>query len=201
MQKNDEEVLRDILEQFERIKSDAGIIPDEDYQKELEEMFGVSLEEMNAEATVVLQSQTIEIEIINEDAVFPSYNYPTDSGFDLYSVEEVTIPAFGRALIGTGLKFSFSEGYEIQIRPKSGLAINQGLTVLNTPGTVDAGYTGEIKVPVFNTNNTPFTITKRMKIAQAVLCPVKNGRFVNLVPVESISEKDRGDNGFGSTGI
>ena len=67
MQKNDEEVLRDILEQFERIKSDAGIIPDEDYQKELEEMFGVSLEEMNAEATVVLQSQTIEIEIINED--------------------------------------------------------------------------------------------------------------------------------------
>ena len=201
MGKSDEEILRDIMEQFERIKHDAGIEPDEDYQKELESLFGQSMEEMNAEATVMLQTQTIKVELINEEAVFPSYNYPTDSGFDLYSTEEITLPPFGRALVGTGLKFSFSEGYEIQVRPKSGLAINQGLTVLNTPGTVDAGYTGEIKVPVFNTNNSPFTITKKMKIAQAVLCPVKNGRFVDLIPVDKIEDRDRGDNGFGSTGI
>lgn len=201
MSKSDEEILKNIMEQFERIKNDVGIEPDEDYQKELESLFGQSMEEMNAEATVMLQTQTVKVELTNDEAVFPSYNYPTDSGFDLYSVEQITLPPFGRAAVSTGLKLSFDEGYEIQVRPKSGLALNQGLTVLNTPGTVDAGYTGEIKVIVFNTNNTPFTIPKRMKIAQAVLCPVKNGRFVDLVPVDEVEQRDRGDNGFGSTGI
>jgi dUTP pyrophosphatase len=81
------------------------------------------------------------------------------------------------------------------------LAIKQGLTVLNTPGTVDQGYTGEIQVIVFNTNNTTVTIQKGMKVAQAVLCPVVQGKFVSLEKVEQIGEKDRGDNGFGSTGI
>ena len=81
------------------------------------------------------------------------------------------------------------------------MAIKQGLTVLNTPGTVDQGYTGEIQVIVFNTNNYTVMIPKGMKVAQAVLCPVFNGKFVNLSLVESIEEKDRGDNGFGSTGI
>ena len=201
MEKNDEEILKDIMEQFEKIKNDAGIEPDEDYQRELEEMFGASIDEMNAEASIILQTQTIKIELVHEDAVFPSYNYPTDSGFDLYSIEEITLEPFGRALVPTGLKFNFNEGYEVQIRTKSGLAVNQGLMVLNSPGTVDQGYTGEIKVPVFNANPTKFTITKNMKVAQAVLCPVKNGRFVNLVPVDEIGEKDRGNNGFGSTGI
>ena len=201
MEKNDEEILKDIMEQFEKIKNDAGIEPDEDYQRELEEMFGASIDEMNAEASIILQTQTIEIELVHEDAVFPSYNYRTDSGFDLFSIEEITLEPFGRALVPTGLKFNFNEGYEVQIRTKSGLAVNQGLMVLNSPGTVDQGYTGEIKVPVFNANPTKFTITKNMKVAQAVLCPVKNGRFVNLVPVDEIGEKDRGNNGFGSTGI
>jgi dUTP pyrophosphatase len=81
------------------------------------------------------------------------------------------------------------------------LAINQGITVLNTPGTVDAGYTGELKVIVFNTNKTDFTITKGMKIAQAVFAPVINGRYINFQTVSEVEEKDRGNNGFGSTGI
>jgi len=80
MEKNDEEILKDIMEQFEKIKNDAGIEPDEDYQRELEEMFGASIDEMNAEASIILQTQTIEIELVHEDAVFPSYNCPTDSG-------------------------------------------------------------------------------------------------------------------------
>lgn len=138
---------------------------------------------------------------IHPDAVEPKYNYETDSGFDLHSVEEVEIPSFGRALVKTGLKFGLPSGCEIQVRPKSGLALKQGLTVLNTPGTVDEGYTGEIMVIVFNTNNTPFVINKGMKIAQAVLCPVYSGKMVELHEVVEISEKDRGDNGFGSTGI
>jgi dUTP pyrophosphatase len=108
---------------------------------------------------------------------------------------------FGRALIPTGLKFDIPDGSEIQVRPKSGLALKQGLTVLNTPGTVDSGYNGEIQVIVFNTNPKPFTIEKGMKIAQAVLCPVVNGNWVELIKVDSVDEKDRGDNGFGSTGI
>jgi dUTP pyrophosphatase len=125
----------------------------------------------------------------------------TDSGFDLHSTEEVILPPFGRSLIPTGLCFDIPDGYELQIRPKSGLAINQGLTILNTPGTADCGYTGEIKAIVFNTNQTEFTIPKGMKIAQAVLCPVVNGRWVDLVKVEQIKEKDRNSAGFGSTGI
>jgi dUTP pyrophosphatase len=81
------------------------------------------------------------------------------------------------------------------------LAINQGLMILNSPGTVDNGYTGEVKGIIFNTNNHPVTITKGMKIGQAVLCPVVNGKWVNLVQKNKVNEKDRGNNGFGSTGI
>jgi dUTP pyrophosphatase len=104
-------------------------------------------------------------------------------------------------LVPTGISFDIKDGYEIQVRSKSGLAINQGLMVLNSPGTVDNGYSGEVKVIVFNTNSHPVTITKGMKIGQAVLCPVVNGKWVNLVQKNKINEKDRGDNGFGSTGI
>ena len=201
IQKSDEEIWKDIYEQFNKIKEEIGIEPDEEYRKELEDMFGMSIDDMNEEAAISMLSQDIEIELIHPDAIFPSYNYPSDSGFDLYSVEEITLEPFGRAAVPTGLKFSFNEGYEIQVRTKSGLALNQGLLVANSPGTVDQGYTGEIKVVVFNANPTKFTISKGMKVAQAVLCPVKNGKFVNLLSVDKIGEKDRGDNGFGSTGI
>lgn len=138
---------------------------------------------------------------IHEDAVTPKYNYETDSGFDLHSVEQITIPSFGRALVKTGLKFELPMSSELQIRPKSGLALKEGLTVLNTPGTVDEGYTGEVMVIIFNTNNTDYTIKKGMKIAQAVLCPVHSGRLVELHEVKELNTKDRGENGFGSTGI
>jgi dUTP pyrophosphatase len=127
--------------------------------------------------------------------------YPTDSGFDLYSRIDLELPAFGRGLVPTGLKLSIPDEYEIQIRPKSGLAINMGLTVLNTPGTVDSGYVGEIQVIVYNTNNYPIKVTKGMKVAQAVLCPVANGKYVVFDVVDKIDNKDRGENGFGSTGI
>jgi dUTP pyrophosphatase len=138
---------------------------------------------------------------LHPDAVTPFYNYPTDSGFDFYSVEEIVIPAFGRALVPTGLSFDIETGHEIQVRTKSGLAINQGLMVMNSPGTVDFGYTGEIKVIIFNANPHEFTITKGMKVAQGVYCPVANGEWVNLNEVKSIKDKDRNSNGFGSTGI
>jgi dUTP pyrophosphatase len=162
---------------------------------------GVNLDELDSEMQNYNPKKPLGYEVISDDAVEPNYNYPTDSGFDLYSTIDILIPALGRGLIPTGLKFDIPDGTEIQVRPKSGLAINQGLTVLNTPGTADCGYTGEIKVIVFNTNQTEFKIEKGMKVAQAVLCPVINGKWVELIKLESIEEKDRGENGFGSTGI
>jgi dUTP pyrophosphatase len=104
-------------------------------------------------------------------------------------------------LIPTGVHFDVPENYEIQIRSKSGLALNQGLMVLNSPGTVDQGYTGEIKVILFNTTNSSVVIKEGQKIAQAVVCPVVSGKWLNLTKVDIIKDKDRSVNGFGSTGI
>jgi dUTP pyrophosphatase len=175
-----------------------------DDESELKQMLlekGIDIEQLDKDFENYHPRRPLRFEMINKDAVEPYYNYPSDSGFDLHSTEEVVLPPFGRALVPTGLKFDIPDGTEIQVRPKSGLAIKQGITVLNTPGTVDSGYNGEIKVIVFNTNNETFTIPKGMKVAQAVLCPVINGNWVELIKVGTIDEKDRGDNGFGSTGI
>ena len=197
----DPKIREEIEKQFEKIQSEMGIQPDDEYQKEIEDMLGMSFEDMEKEITIISKLRTIKVELVHENAVLPKYAYPSDSGFDLHATEEVIIGPFGRALVPTGLKVSFEEGYEIQVRPKSGLAIKQGLTVLNTPGTVDQGYTGEIQVIVFNTNNTTVTIPKGMKVGQGVLCPVVQGKYVSIEQVGQVEDKDRGDNGFGSTGI
>ena len=148
-----------------------------------------------------MSSAKVTINYITETGKKLSYNYDSDSGFDLYSSETVIIEPFGRALVPTGIKFEIPADFEIQIRPKSGLALNHGLTVLNTPGTIDEGYTGEVKVIVFNTTPEKFTINTGMKIAQAVVARCVTGRWVNLIQVNEINKKDRGENGFGSTGI
>jgi dUTP pyrophosphatase len=131
----------------------------------------------------------------------PEYAYESDSGFDLRSTEESWIQANSRSLISTGLKFDIPDGYEIQVRSKSGLALNQGLMVLNSPGTVDSGFLGEVKVIMFNTTNERIKIEKGQKIAQAVLCPVLSGKWVDLIKVGELEEKDRNDKGFGSTNL
>jgi len=196
-------ILNDIQNHFKKIQEEAGVDIDNDdeYQKELEALIGMTYEEMNEDAMMTFKTKTLKVELLDADAKFPEYAYPSDSGFDLYSTVEVILQPFGRALVPTGIKLSIPEEFEIQVRPKSGLAINQGLTVLNTPGTVDSGYNGEIKVIIFNTNNTSVTIPKGTKIAQAVLSPVVNGKYVNLVQVEKVEDGDRKDNGFGSTGL
>lgn len=162
---------------------------------------GINLDEMEKEFENYTPKRELRYEKLTEDILDPEYNYPSDSGFDLYSTEDIELKPFDRALVPTGLRFDIPDGTEIQVRPKSGLALKQGLTVLNTPGTVDSGYNGEIKVIIFNSSNLPVSIVKGMKIAQAVLCPVINGKWVDLVKVDSVEDKDRGDNGFGSTGI
>ena len=197
----DPKIYEEILKQFEKIKLEAGIEPDDEYQKELEDLLGLDFDDLDEQMAINARTKFIEVELVHEDAVFPKYAYPSDSGFDLHSTQDLTIGPFGRILVPTGIKVSFQEGYEIQVRPKSGLAIKQGLTVLNTPGTVDQGYTGEIQVIVFNTNNYTVMIPKGMKVGQAVLCPVINGKYVRFEKVDTLGKKDRGDNGFGSTGI
>ena len=177
--------------------SNLGNISDED-------MMGIFDEEMkslNEDFENYKPKLYLGFKVLHPDAVLPKYNYGGDSGFDLHSVEEITIEPFGRALVPTGISLDIKDGYEIQVRSKSGLALKEGLFVLNSPGTVDASYSGEIKVIIFNTNQQPYTIKKGMKVAQAVLCPVVNGSWVNLEEVTEISDKERGENGFGSTGI
>jgi dUTP pyrophosphatase len=195
------EAWAQIQEQFEKIIQESGIEPEESYLKDLEEILGMSVDEMNRDTEIAIKSKTLGIELIHDDAKFPSYAFPSDSGFDLYSTIEYNIPPLGRTLIPTGIKLSIPDDCEIQVRPKSGLAINQGLTVLNTPGTVDSGYNGEIKVIIFNASNQTVMISKGMKIAQAVLCPVFTGKYVRLERLDKIEDTDRGDGGFGSTGL
>ena len=187
----------DDLENIKKLMDENSEVGLDDLLKE----FGIDLKSMEDELNNYNPSLQLGYKKVNSDAVDPKYNYPTDSGFDLHSVVDTEIPPFGRVLIPTGLSLDIKDGYEIQVRSKSGLALKQGLMVLNSPGTVDNGYTGEIQVIVFNTNDYIVTIPKGMKIAQAVLCPVVNGKWVNLVEQSSINNKDRNSNGFGSTGI
>ena len=163
--------------------------------------YGLDIKQLENDMVNHTNQLTLNYFKINKDSVTPKYNYESDSGFDLHSTEEITISGLGRALVPTGLSFDIKDGYEIQVRSKSGLAINQGLMCLNSPGTVDNGYTGEVKAIIFNTNKEPFTITKGMKIAQAVLCPVVNGKWVDLTESNQQVNKDRNNNGFGSTGL
>lgn len=172
----------------------------EDYDQ-IEKDFGIKIKDIEKSFGDYRPKTPLKYVKMTEGILDLKYEYETDSGFDLRSLEDITIPPFGRTLIPTGIRLDIPEGFEVQIRTKSGQAIDQGLMVLNSPGTADAGYTGEIKVIIFNTNQTSFTITKGMKVGQAVLCPVICGKYVELEQVKEIKSKDRGSAGFGSTGI
>jgi dUTP pyrophosphatase len=130
----------------------------------------------------------------------PSAKTPDSAGLDLAAAvgEAVVLPPGGRALIPTGFAIALPPGHEAQVRPRSGLAVEHGVTVLNAPGTVDADYRGEVKVPLINHGSAPFTVTRGMRIAQMVVAPVT---VVRLVEVEELDETARGGRGFGSTGV
>jgi dUTP pyrophosphatase len=151
-----------------------------------------------------------------EDAILPTKAYPTDSGFDVYihsfkklvlkdetiisiiEDDNIKIMPMERVLIDTGISATVEPGYEIQVRPKSGLAIKNGLTVLNTPGTVDESFRDSIGVIVINLSNCSQILKKGMKIAQIVPMPVL---LCEMVIVENLNETERGNNGYGSTGV
>lgn len=134
-------------------------------------------------------------------AVMPQYAHADDAGADLVAAikEPVVIYPGQRKAIGTGLCMAIPPGYELQIRPRSGLAMNHALTVLNSPGTIDAGFRGEIRVILINHDQyTPFTVQPGMRIAQAVVAPVLRAFFH---AVETLDETARGAGGFGSSGV
>jgi dUTP pyrophosphatase len=141
--------------------------------------------------------ETLKIKLIHEKAVLPCFAHPGDAGLDLFSVERREIPAGESALIPTGIVIQLPEHTEAQIRPRSGLALKHQVTLLNTPGTIDYGYRGEVKVIMINHGKTPFIVEQGMKIAQMVVKPVLP---VQVEQVEELSDTSRGEGGFGSTG-
>jgi dUTP pyrophosphatase len=130
----------------------------------------------------------------------PSAKTRDAAGLDLAAAvtEPVVLMPGGRALIPTGFAIALPPGHEGQVRPRSGLAVEYGVTVLNAPGTIDADYRGEVKVPLINLGDKPFTVTRGMRIAQLVVAPVT---AVYLVVTEALDETPRGEDGFGSTGV
>jgi dUTP pyrophosphatase len=147
----------------------------------------------------------LAIKKVHPDAIIPEYAKPGDAGMDLFSVEEKTLKPLEIALINTGIALQLPEekiesrrSYEAQIRPRSGLALKHGITILNSPGTIDQGYRGEIKVILINLGKEDFTVTKGMKIAQMVITRVIDAI---ILEVDELNPSERGENGFGSTGL
>jgi len=201
--------LKEAKEQIKMIKEMKSMLGNADLSnpQKFMESLGIDIDDLSNHFNQMNEEYAeeaikIDLKYINSsENKNPHYEYSSDSGFDLRASEEVWIQPNSRALIPTGIRLDISESYEVQIRSKSGLALNQGLFVLNSPGTIDSGYQGEIKVILFNTTNERVKIQKGQKIAQAVLCPVICGKFINLIQVEKIEDKDRNTNGFGSTGL
>lgn len=143
----------------------------------------------------------MEVKVINKsNNPLPEYSTAQSAGMDLraFIKEPITIEPFNRELISTGLYIELQKGYEAQVRPRSGLAIKYGITVLNSPGTIDADYRGEIGVILINHSNTPFTIYSGDRIAQLVFNKVEQAEFVE---VEELNDTERDEGGFGHTGI
>lgn len=142
----------------------------------------------------------MKVKIVNHSKhALPEYQTPLSAGLDIRANldESVTLRPLERAMIPTGLFVELPEGYEMQIRPRSGLAAKHGITVLNSPGTIDADYRGEIKVILVNLSNEPFTIESGERIAQMIVARYEQ---IEWLPVEELGATERGAGGFGSTG-
>ena len=140
----------------------------------------------------------LKIKKINKDARLPEFAHETDAGMDIFSVEDILLKAGECLAVATGIVLELPTNSEAQIRPRSGLALKNMITLLNTPGTIDEGYRGEIKIIMINHGKTDFQIVKGMKIAQMVIKPIFE---VNIEEVFDVSDSARGKGGFGSTGV
>lgn len=135
--------------------------------------------------------------ITAQEGFEPSYAKPGDAGADLRSSIATTIPARSRVLVPTGVSIALPNGYVGLVHPRSGLALKHGITVLNTPGTIDAGYRGEIMVTLYNSSDEDFEVAVGDRIAQLLIQAVEHAKFVK---VERLPDSERGESGFGSSG-
>lgn len=153
----------------------------------------------------------VKFQKVNEDSRIPEYSRLGDAAMDCYADKDVTIPGFtleaglGRALVPLGFKVALPWGWEAQVRPRSGLALKEGITILNTPGTIDENYRGEVGATVLNTTTKPFEVKKGDRICQMVVSPLTpNGNCVSFIVmpnvVTELDETNRGEGGFGSSG-
>ncbi len=141
---------------------------------------------------------TDDVEVLIRAEQIPAYAHPGDAGADLSSAEQIELGPGERATVGTGMSIALPDGYVGFVVPRSGLAARHGITIVNSPGTVDAGYRGEIRITLLNTDmDQPYTIAVGDRIAQLIVMPVSKARFI---PVNSLPGSHRGDAGFGSTG-
>ena len=134
---------------------------------------------------------------LDSKAKLPIYATVGSAGADLFCTEEFSLEPLQRRLVGTGLRVAIPKGYEAQIRPRSGFAMKHGLTLVNTPGTIDSDYRGEIKLIIVNLGSETVTIPEGERIGQMVICPVTQAVFT---PVDVLDDTDRGEGGFGSSG-
>lgn len=139
----------------------------------------------------------LKIQRVVEDVKLPGYAHEGDAGMDLYAAEEYLLKPGERKLINTGIKIALPVGYEAQVRPKSGLALKHGISIVNTPGTIDAGYRGLVGVIAINHGSEDFKVEKNQKIAQMIINKVETAE---IEEVPELDDTSRGEGGFGSTG-
>ncbi len=203
--KPDEEELEDIFTNDDGTIGEDDTLSEDDFKLNPEDMTG--LEELQNLFSMlsgggsgnILDKPQVIFQKIDPTAELPEYAHPGDAGMDIRSIEKLTIPPIGRALVHTGLRARIPEGFEIQVRPRSGLALKHGVTVLNTPGTIDSGYRGEIGIILANFGDKEFNIRKGDRVAQLVFASVISARV--LEGDVDKDETDRGEGGFGSTGV
>jgi dUTP pyrophosphatase len=141
-------------------------------------------------------TESVEVLIVGDS--IPEYSHPGDAGADLRAAEAAELAPGERATVGTGVSIALPDGFAAFVVPRSGLAAKHGITIVNSPGTVDAGYRGEIRVTLLNTDmSVPYPVAVGDRIAQLIIMPVTRARFI---PVETLPGSHRGDAGFGSTG-
>lgn len=179
---------------LEEIKSDTSLSENKkDFIVSLMEGTGNLIKEL-----FITPREQVEVKIqkIHENAIIPTYAHSTDAGADIYAIEDITLKPHETVIVPTGLKVAIPSGYEIQIRPRSGLSLKTNLRIANAPGTIDAEYRGEVGVIVSNIGNLSYTIKQGDKIAQMVIMPVP---MIKWSEVTELDKTKRGEGGYGST--
>lgn len=205
-----EKIINDIKKLKETISEINNLIPTSETLPETEKILkDFKKYEDNIPTFITTTTRAvpkIEIKFLNKSSnVDPDYFHEGDSGFDfradLPENEKMILGPGERKLVPTGLYFEVPRGYELQVRPRSGLSLKNGITVLNTPGTVDSNYRGEIKIILINLSNEDFTVENSDRIAQGVISPVLDNMWGELNKVSTLNTSNRDSRGFGSTGI